>query len=135
MVSVIINILFSYVLIAKFSLGVKGAAYGTIISSIVELLLICFFCLKRFNFQINSFYENRKLKNNVMTQAFISSSSGIVWAVGASAFYILIGTRGSDILYIISVLSPIEALVLSFTIGLSISTGIEIGKSLPSQPK
>lgn len=133
--SVIINVFLSFILIENFSLGVQGAAYGTIISSILELILTCIFFSKRFTFDFNEFPKAKKLKNNIYRQAFVSSSSGIVWAVGVSTFYILLGTRGQDVLYIISVISPIEALVLSFTIGLSISTGIEIGKSLPLNNK
>ncbi|HAG52371.1 MAG TPA: hypothetical protein DCL21_01125 [Alphaproteobacteria bacterium] len=132
-VSVFINITLSFVLIYNFKLGVIGAAYGTVISSLIECLIILYISYRRFFDLFRMKCYKPGLMSRICKQAFFSSSSGIVWAVGASAFYILLGSRDQEVLYIMSIISPIEAVVLSFTIGLSVSTGIEIGKDIPNR--
>lgn len=134
-VGVILNILISAILIHQYQLGISGAAYGTVIGSVFEFLaLISLLLFKRMNI-CKGVVFNKQQFITIKEQIITSTSSSVVWSLGAFLFYSFLGRSSRDALHAISVIIPIESILLSLTLGISTATSILIGKAIPHESK
>jgi putative MATE family efflux protein len=132
---VILNILISIILINNYDMGVSGAAYGTLIGTFIEFIaFILFLWVKKINlFKDVSF--SKKQFSTIREQIVTSTSSSVVWSLGAFLFYSFLGRSSPDALQAISIIMPVEAILLSLSTGISIASSILIGKALPHESK
>ncbi|MBN2618119.1 MAG: MATE family efflux transporter [Spirochaetales bacterium] len=138
-VGVSLNIVFNYIFIfGKFGLnplGLKGAAYGTFISCLIEALLILIVAIvfnKKFKLSIRKFIS---LVSVVDVKRLLSVSiplaiNSFAWAGGTYIYFMIYGRIGSSQLAIMTMLEPLTSIMISFFNGLATGTGIILGHSL-----
>lgn len=139
LIGVILNVLLNYMFIfGNFgfqAMGLKGAGYGTLISCFVEAFVILamsvFFnksftlSLKKFKDQIEMIDIKRLLKVSIPL-----ALNSFAWAGGTYIYFIIYGRIGSHELAIMTMLEPLQSLMISFFTGLATGSGILLGHSL-----
>lgn len=142
MVAIALNILFNYLLIyGKFGfpeLGVAGSAWGTTLSRIIQTFILIYYLFK----------VRPQLKPTWMDvlackakKPWIKFSSICVpmmiqdgmWAFGLVMYSILFARMGVAELAVMSAISSIESVMISFFIGFAIAASILLGKELGAQ--
>ncbi|MGM0380075.1 MAG: MATE family efflux transporter [Bacillota bacterium] len=101
-ISIVINIIMNYILIfGKFgmpSLGVEGAAYGTLIARGIEFILLSSILLKNDNVIIGKFEEmvsfDFKFSKKIFKRAFPVIINETLWALGTIVYVVMIGHIG-----------------------------------------
>lgn len=138
-IGVTTNVLLNYVLIfGKWGfpeLGLKGAAYGTFISCFLEafiILMISLFNNNAFSLSIIQFKNNvSKVDIKKLLKVSIPLSvNGFTWAGGTYIYFIIYGRIGSEELAIMTMMEPLQSLMISFFSGLATGSGILLGYSL-----
>lgn len=138
-VGVTVNIFLNYILIfGKLgfpALGLKGAAYGTFISCFIEaaiIIIISIFFNNAFTLSLIKF-KNQVSKIDIKRLLKVSiplSINAFAWAGGTYIYFIIYGRMGSDELAIMTMLEPLQSLMISFFTGLATGSGILLGHSL-----
>jgi Na+-driven multidrug efflux pump len=132
---VILNILISIILINNYNMGISGAAYGTLIGTFIELLaFVLFIWVKKINL-LKGVSFNKQQFSTIREQIITSTSSSVVWSLGAFLFYSFLGRTSPEALQAISVIIPVESILLSLSLGISTASSILIGKILPHESK
>ncbi|MGP2888844.1 MATE family efflux transporter [Serratia marcescens] len=134
-VGLAINIIISLGLILWLGLDISGAAWGTVTGVFVEfsLLSLCVLSIRDKVISIKGITLAR-LKA-ILLHSVSSGIGGLIWVLGSFLFYVLVGRTGSNVLYILAILTPIESLLLSFALGVTTASGIELGKRIPVYPR
>lgn len=134
-VGVILNVLISAILIHQYDFGIAGAAYGTLLGSVFEFVALAAFLLCK---RISLFYGvsfSKKQFAIIREQIFTSTSSSVVWSLGAFLFYSFLGRSSKEALHAMSVIIPIESILLSLTMGIATASSILIGKAIPHESR
>lgn len=137
--SLLINLGLNYVLIfGKFGMpkmGVKGAAWATLIARIVEfvLMFICVYSQKEHPLAgkpHDLFSFDRKLFSKVLKTSLpvIVSEGG--WSLGNSVYYIAYGMLGASALAVVQVASTINDLFQCLFFGIGNASAVMIGNEL-----
>ncbi len=139
LIGVSTNIFLNYILIfGKLglpALGLKGAAYGTFISCFIEatmIIVISIFFNKAFTLSFIKFKSGVK-KIDIKRLLKISiplAINSFAWAAGTYIYFIIYGRMGSNELAIMTMLEPLQSLMISFFTGLATGSGILLGHSL-----
>lgn len=134
---VVINIAFNAVLIYGLlglpKLGIKGAAYATVISRAVEMLWAYFDSLKIGSIKASLSGVLKPLKT--LKQSFWKyttpvMANNIVWGVGFSMGSVIMGHMGTDAVAASSIVSIAKSLVICFCMGIGSGSGIMVGNEL-----
>lgn len=138
-IGVAINVLLNYTLIfGNFgfpAMGLKGAAYATMISCLSETIIIIFI-VKFYN---SSFILKLKsLKSPFIREDIVKlvkmslpiALNGLFWAGGVYVYFIIYGRMGSDELAIMTLLGPLDSFSVAFFGGLATGAGILLGHAL-----
>lgn len=134
-IGVLLNILLSSILIHQYQLGIAGAAYGTVMGALFEFIALVFLLFyKRMNI-CQGVTFNKQQFLTIKEQIITSTSSSLVWSLGAFLFYSFLGRSSHDALHAISIIIPIESILLSLSLGISVATSILIGKAIPHESK
>ena len=117
------------------AMGVNGAAWATTISRVLHLLVIVYF-LKRVSHAIfpkrSSFTEinNRSQWVKFIKLIFPIMISFGVWSLGTLIYQLIYGKIGTQELAVMSMLTPIEGVLIALFIGLSSACSIIVGNKL-----
>ena len=117
------------------AMGVAGAAWATTISRLFHLCMIIY-CLHKIKHPVfptrNSFTE---IRNKILWNKFIRlilpmMLSFGVWSLGTFVYQLIYGQIGTQELAVISMLTPIEGVLIGFFLGFSSACSILIGQNL-----
>lgn len=133
------NIFLNYILIFGHlglePMGLKGAAYGTLLSCLIETIMIVVITLffnTSFKLSITKFKSQITMvdfKKNLQL-ALPLALNGFAWAGGTYIYFIIYGRMGNDELAVVTMLEPLISLMVSFFSGLATGAGILLGHSL-----
>lgn len=136
--SLIINIVVNAVLIfglcGAAKMGVMGAAVGTVVARIAEVLIVIYYDRKMndvFHFKVSVLFEKDKL----LLKDFLNFSLPVVanelfWGAGVSAVSAILGHMGSAAVAANSVVQVVRQLAMVVSFGVASATAIMIGKAI-----
>lgn len=128
-VNLCLNALFIYVL----NLGVFGAALGTIVARILELIAIVYICHhKKFGFCENLFKEfkvEKSLAVKITKKGLVFLANELLWVIGMTMLSLAYAQR-ENVLSALSVVSSISNIFNIIFQGLSIGIGVLVGAYL-----
>ncbi|MGL1893138.1 MAG: MATE family efflux transporter [Spirochaetaceae bacterium] len=133
------NIFLNYTLIFGHfgfdAMGLKGAAYGTFFSCLLEAILILSISLffnRSFRLSVSKFKEKICIEDvrKLLKLALPLSINSFAWAAGTYVYFIIYGRMGSDELAIMTMIEPLTSIMISFFTGLATGSGILLGHSL-----
>ena len=130
-VAAVLNTVLNYVFIFIFELGYKGAAYATVISQYVNLLIVLVMFIK---------YRDTVRKENRPYDRFdVKWYLGILmpllicefmWSLGENIYAAIYGNMSTASSAAMTLINPIQGLMIGALCGLSSAAGILIGKML-----
>lgn len=136
---IMLNVVFNWILIFGHlgfpSLGLKGAAIATVLSSLLEVTAIYLFLHVK-NHQLG--FGRTELKQALQLKhirPFLSLSipttaNFLAWAGGLFTYTAIMGQTGELGLVALSVITPIEAFSLSFLTGVANASAVVVGNQL-----
>lgn len=133
-----VNTVFNYLLIfGKFvlpELGVEGAAIATILSRIVEfLILYAFVTRKKFDF-FRPIYKFVPLTKQTCLQVFRKAlplaTNEVIWALGMATILKMYGTRGSEVVAAFAIADATAMIFFSTSQGAAAATPVFISQLL-----
>lgn len=132
--NVVLNAIFIFGLLGCPSMGIQGAALGTLIARFVELLLV-FGYARLFNrdikFHIRYFIKSdRLLVKDFMKYALPVVMNEVMWGLGTAANTAILGHMGSAAVAANSVAQVARQLATVVAFGLSSATAIYLGKTI-----
>ncbi|CZF81841.1 Multidrug resistance protein NorM [Grimontia celer] len=134
-----LNILLNWVLIFGYmgfpSMGVKGAAIGTVLASLIEAAALFLFLRYKQHLLSFSFNDVRSALRLDKIRRFLALSlpttfNFLAWAGGLFAYTAIMGATGSEGLVAYSVMTPIESVSLSLLVGLANASAVLVGNQL-----
>lgn len=142
-VAIVANILFNYLLIfGKFGLprlGLRGAAFGTLIARIIEAALLVFWLIQK-GFKKEIYLHPVSIRN----RAFYKKISVIVfpillnefsWSLGENIYAAIYGRLGTDALAAMTLTNPLQGMFIGMFSGLSSAAVVMVGKRLGSNER
>ncbi|MDO3381221.1 MATE family efflux transporter [Gilvimarinus algae] len=138
-VAALLNIGFNYLLIFGHfgfpELGVAGAAWGTLLARIIQLLLTLawlYAVRHEFALRLGDFF---RALERVELQRFWWFSLPLlvnhaIWALGNAAYHVASGFAGTDALAVMGVMVPIESTFFALFVGLANASSVLVGRSL-----
>ncbi|WP_318454412.1 MATE family efflux transporter [Photobacterium leiognathi] len=117
------------------AMGIKGAAWATLLSGAIELVLLGSYLYGRkhllaFNFSTIKSVCNQKDISRFLKLSLPITFNHLAWAGGIFVYHAIIGQLGVDGLAAMSVITPIESLSLAMLIGISNASAVFIGNLL-----
>jgi putative MATE family efflux protein len=132
-VAFVSNIILNYIFIYLFNMGVVGAALGTVIARIIELVLIVIMChYKKFDFchdLFNPFKVSKKLAIEITKKGLVFLANELFWVIGMTLLSLAYAQR-ENVLSALSVVSSIGNIFNIIFQGLSIGIGVMVGSYL-----
>ncbi|SMY15381.1 Multidrug resistance protein NorM [Photobacterium aquimaris] len=136
---IVCNIFLNWVLIFGHlgapALGIKGAAIATLISGIIEVLLLwCYLFITQHLLKLNIkdfniLFSFSKLKL-FSSLSLPTTCNFLLWSIGIFSYHALMGATSVEGLAALSVLTPIESISLSFLVGIANASAVIIGNEL-----
>ena len=127
--NIILNAIFIYV----FKMEVVGAALGTVIARVIELVVIIIICHKvKFDFCdnfIKTFYIDKKLAISITKKGIVFLVNELFWVIGMTLLSLAYAQR-EDVLSSLSVVNSISNIFNILFQGLSIGIGVMVGSLL-----
>lgn len=138
MASVVANCLFNYLLIfGKFGfprMGVRGAALGTVLAGMVNLLILLVFILKnRIPYVLEfsrHFRWNREFIRQYLQKCFPIICNEVLIGVGNMMINIVLGHQSEKAIAAVAVFRTLEGLVIAFFSGFSNAATVLVGKEV-----
>lgn len=137
---VLLNTFLNYLLIFGHwgfpSLGVRGAAYATVIARVLETVLIVLaLYLAKLPYRFLSWNDfisclSRKEFKRMIKPTFPIMLGELTWSAGIMTYYIIYGHIGVEALAAMSLLEPLEGIFIQFFIGFGSACGIMLGNDL-----
>lgn len=137
-VAILTNAFFNYVLIFGHfgfpALGVAGAAYGTIIARIVELVIFLV-VTKRMDFMFKTavqdlFKISKKLVKAMTIKAVPLTVNEIFWSSGMSILFMFYSTRGKEVMAGMSISGSVADLFFTLFGGMAVATTVVVSQVL-----
>ncbi|MFT4941464.1 MAG: putative MATE family efflux protein [Paraglaciecola sp.] len=139
MIAIFINIALNYWLIngglGIDALGVAGAAWATFIARGIHALLIVFWLNKRKHVVFptrpigNEFYDKAQWLHLIKLVWPMMVSFG-VWSLGTFVYQLIYGRIGTQELAVMSLMAPMEGLLVAFFFGFASACSIMVGQRL-----
>lgn len=135
--NVILNAIFIFGLFGCPTLGIQGAALGTLISRILELVLV-FGYARLFNEEIKFrfryfMHTDSQLVKDFLIYAIPVVMNEVLWGLGTAANTAILGHMGSAAVAANSVAQVARQLATVVSFGLSSATAIYLGKTIGEQ--
>lgn len=133
------NILLNYALIFGHwgfpALGVAGAAWGTLIARVMQLLVIMGWLYARRHGFALSWSALRLGVDREQISRYLAFSLPLVanyaiWALGNATYHVVTGFAGTDALAVMGVIVPIESAFFALFVGLANASAVMIGREL-----
>lgn len=132
------NIFLNYVLIfGNFGfepMGVKGAAYATIISRFFECsaIFLLFFPMRK---EFGLSYRNLWNFDPIFTKAFVKTTTPIMfnelfWVVGITSYSIIYARMSTSSIAVMNIVGSIEKVAIPLFVGIAASTSVIIGNKI-----
>lgn len=139
-ISLIINFIINYLLIfGNFGfpkLGIQGAAIGTLIAKIIELIIVFYYNYKKndlvklkLKYILN---EDLFLKKDFFKFATPTILNEVLWSAGVAASVAILGRMGTAIVAANSITGVVRQLAMVVGFGLANTTAIMVGKEIGS---
>ncbi len=137
-ISLCVNTLLNYLLIfGKLgfpTLGVKGAAYGTLVARIVEMILMLWILYREKNVIAANLYEMLGFSRKFLSKFFATTTPIILnegfWAVGTTIYSIAYGKLGADALAAVQITNTVQEIFLVAGLGLGSACSVMIGNKI-----
>lgn len=138
-VALLINTLLNALLIFGLgpfpALGVAGAAWSTLMARGIEVLLLITLFYRRFSslgLRLVQLWQPVPswLWRRFSTLALPFMAQGMLWAVGVFVYSLIYASMGAGSLAVMSLLAPVESLMIDLFVGLSAAAAVMIGRSL-----
>lgn len=134
LINIIANSLLIFGLFGLPVLGIRGAAIGTLIARIVELLILMYY-VKRFKPEVKVKWRRVIHPDPVLWKDFLYYASPVIlnevfWGVGYSANTAIVGRLGSSVVAANSVAQVTRQLSMVVGFGIAAATAIMIGKAI-----
>lgn len=134
LINVCVNAVLIFGLFGAPKLGIAGAAIGTVVARILEVLLVLYYDRRKndvFHFQIKYLF----VKDRLLMKDFIRFSLPVVanelfWGAGISAISAVLGHLGSSVVAANSVVQVVRQLAMVVSFGVASATAIMIGKAI-----
>ncbi len=138
LVSLIVNVLIAFPLIfGLFGLepmGIRGAAYATLIARAVELLIVLFYAIfvnKTIRFHIKDLFVHDKLLfKDFLVYSIPVMCNELIWGAGTSVNSAIIGHLGKSVVAANSVTQVTRQLAMVVAFGVANATAIILGKAI-----
>ncbi len=138
-VSLLVNFSLNWVLIyGRFGMpkmGVAGAAVGTVVSSLVSVILILFF-LKitkcEIKIQFREIYHFKGFFKNYVKKAFPILCNEVLYGIGQMIINVVMGHQDENAIAAMTAFRVCEGFVFAFFGGLSTASSVSIGKEVGS---
>lgn len=133
--SLVINIVANYIFIfTPLNMGIRGAAWGTLIARTVELLIVILYD-KKYNPTCQFHFSYFRLHDKLISKDFSRYSLPVIanevaWGLGTSCISAIIGHLGSAATAANSVTQVTRQLAMVVTFGIANATAIMIGKTI-----
>lgn len=135
-ISFVVNVFFNYVFIfGKFgapTLGVVGAAIGTVIARITEFIMMAVYILfyeEKIKYRLNMLkLKDKNLVKDIVHYGLPVMINELFWAVGISVHSVILGHMGSAVVAANSICNVIFQMVTSVILGVSNASAVVIGK-------
>lgn len=139
-ISLVVNFIINYLLIfGNFGfpkLGIQGAAIGTLIAKIIELLIVLYYNFKKndlvklkLKYILN---EDLFLKKDFFKFATPTILNEVLWSAGVAASVAILGRMGTAIVAANSITGVVRQLAMVVGFGLANTTAIMVGKEIGS---
>ncbi|MGC9492653.1 MATE family efflux transporter [Vibrio genomosp. F10] len=134
-INAFLNALLIFGLFGLPELGVLGAAIGTTVSRLCHTLMLFYMVKKHYAHLLpnrKSWQEGRRLENR---KRFIKVATPMIihdtaWAGGLLVYSYIVGQLGVSELAIISLLAPIESVLISAFLGFAVAASIILGNEI-----
>ncbi len=143
-IAAVVNVVLNYGLIMGNwglpALGIAGAAWGTLIARVVQLLVIMgwvYGTKHGFALTINQLrlgLESEHIKRYLAFALPLVANYGI-WALGNATYHVVTGYAGTDALAIMGMVVPIESTFFALFVGLASASAVLIGRALGADNK
>lgn len=139
---VALNVLLNYLLIfgkAGFpQLGIMGAAYATLISSVAEALLLTamiYFTKHPLAFVPNDFirYISKDRLVQFVRISVLATVNGFIWSTGIFLYHVIYGKIGTEALAVMSMMATVDSFSAAFEQGCATATAVLLGHTLGQQ--
>ncbi|MCB7134991.1 MATE family efflux transporter [Cellulosimicrobium marinum] len=136
---VVLNVAANAVLITGLgpvpALGITGAAYGTVLSAVVETALLALHLRWRGHVLAALGRDARAGVRRDDLAPFLrlalpAATNSTLWALGTFAFYAVVGGMSVTSATALAILSPVESLALAFSVGLANGASVLVGARL-----
>ena len=132
--NVVLNSIFIFGLLGCPKMGIQGAALGTLISRILELVLVfgyAHFYNKDIKFRMQYFWHtDSQLVKDFLVYAIPVVMNEVLWGMGTAANTAILGYMGSAAVAANSVAQVARQLATVVSFGLSSATAIYLGKTI-----
>ena len=136
-VSLVVNIIINWVLIFGVlgfpKLGIVGAAIGTLIARIMELLIVVFYAKTKsiLTFRLKDlFVRDKLLFQDFMRYAIPVTLNELMWGTGCSVIAVVIGHMGQAAVAANSVAQVTRQLATVVSFGIAAAAAVLIGKAI-----
>ncbi|OED57476.1 MATE family efflux transporter [Aliivibrio fischeri] len=138
-IGIVLNILLNWLLIFGYlgfpALGIKGAAIATVVSSIIEVGLLYLYLLMKshlLKFGLKEIIQSLQVDKfrSFIRLALPTTTNFLLWAGGLFAYTAIMGQTGTEGLAAFAVVTPIEAVSLSFLMGIANASGVLVGNHI-----
>lgn len=137
-IAILINIFFNYALMfGNFgfpNMGVAGAALGTIIARIIEVIILLVVAIKNRMVFIDGLFNGKLIKfslfKNISKKTIPMVCNELLWALGTTAFVFLYAKKGTDVMQAYNISNTTANLFYTIFAAMSIGIQILVGKKL-----
>ena len=132
--NVIFNAIFIFGLLGVPAMGAAGAALGTLLARVIEVLIVVFYAVKMndvVKIHIKDlFVKDKALGKDFFTYAFPVLLNELAWGAGMAAISAIVGHLGSSVVAAHSVAQVCRQLSMVIGFGISNAAAIMIGKAI-----
>lgn len=134
LINIVVNAVLIFGLLGFPAIGIQGAAIGTLIARIIELMILIVY-VKKVKPEVKVKWKNIIHIDPVLWKDFLYYASPVIlnevlWGVGYSANTAIVGRLGSSVVAANSVAQVTRQLSMVVSYGISSATAIMIGKAI-----